>query len=168
MKKTFITIIGALCIVAASATMAGATTRAPQSASRSSVTGASSASSRFPTTCPPAGVVGKALGLTLSKPTVPMYAKGLALECKYTSKKGPTTLSYMTGTRKALLSQEASVPKGSIVVVTNLGTGVAAYLLLPDVLHVQEGTLNCVIETEASAAPAHEEALAKVLLKSYW
>ena len=94
-----------------------------------------------------------------------MYAKGLALECKYTSKKGPTTLSYMTGTRKALLSQEASFPKGSTVVDTNLGKGVTAYLLIPDVLHVQEGTLTCVI---ANAAPTHEEALAKVLLKSYW
>ena len=87
MKKTLITIISALCIVATSATMAVATTTAPKSAARSTVSGASSASSGFPTICPPAKAVGKALGLTVSKPTVVMYAKGLALECKYTSKR---------------------------------------------------------------------------------
>jgi hypothetical protein len=168
MKKTFITIIGALCIVAASATMAAAATRAPRPAARSTMAGAVSASSGFPTICPPAAVVGKALGLTVSKPTVPMYAKGLALECKYGSGKSQTTLSYSSATRTAFLASEKSLPKGSIVVETNLGKGVAAYLLLPDVLHVQDGTLECVIETEVSVAQAHEEALAKVLLKSYW
>jgi hypothetical protein len=168
MKKTFITVIGALCIVAASASMAVATTTAPKSAARPNATGASSASSRFPTICPPAAVVGKALRLTVSKPTVLMYAKGLALECKYMNGKSQTTLSYSSDTRKAFLAQEASLPKGSIVVVTNLGKGVAAYLLLPDVLHVQDGTLECVIETEVVTAQSHEEALAKVLLKSYW
>jgi len=113
-------------------------------------------------------VVGKALGLTVSKPTVPMYLKGRALECKYGSGKSQTTISYSSDTRKAFLAQEASLPKGSIIVVTNLGRGVAAYLLLPDVLHVQDGTLECVIETEVVTAQSHEEALAKVLLKSYW
>jgi len=168
MKKSLITIISALCIVVASATMAVATTTAPKSAARSNATGATSASSGFPTVCPPAAVVGKALGLTVSKPTVPMYLKGRALECKYGSAKSQTTISYSSDTRKAFLAQEASFPKGSIVVVTNLGKGVAAYLLLPDVLHVQEGTLECVIETEVITAQSHEEALAKVLLKSYW
>ena len=168
MKKTFITIIGALCIVAASATMAVATTTAPKSVARSNATGALSASSGFPTVCPSAAAVGKALGLTVSKPTVPMYLKGRALECKYGSAKSQTTISYSSDTRKAFLAQEASFPKGSIVVVTNLGKGVAAYLLLPDVLHVQDGTLECVIETEVKTAQSHEEALAKVLLKSYW
>ena len=168
MKKTFITIIGALCIVAASATMAVATTTAPKSVARSNATGALSASSGFPTVCPSAAAVGKALGLTVSKPTVPMYLKGRALECKYGSGKSQTTISYSSDTRKAFLAQEASLPKGSIIVVTNLGRGVAAYLLLPDVLHVQDGTLECVIETEVVTAQSHEEALAKVLLKSYW
>jgi|GEM_PF-1667607 hypothetical protein len=168
MKKTFITIIGALCIVAASATMAVATTTAPKSVARSNATGALSASSGFPTVCPSAAAVGKALGLTVSKPTVPMYLKGRALECKYGSGKSQTTISYSSDTRKAFLAQEASLPKGSIIVVTNLGRGVAAYLLLPDVLHVQDGTLECVIETEVKTAQSHEEALAKVLLKSYW
>ncbi len=168
MKKTFITIIGALCLVAASATMAVATTTAPKSVARSNATGALSASSGFPTVCPSAAAVGKALGLTVSKPTVPMYVKGRALECKYGSGKSQTTISYSSDTRKAFLAQEASFPKGSIVVVTNLGKGVAAYLLLPDVLHVQDGTLECVIETEVKTAQSHEEALAKVLLKSYW
>ena len=168
MKKSLITIISALCIVVASATMAVATTTAPKSAARSNATGATSASSGFPTVCPPAAVVGKALGLTVSKPTVPMYLKGRALECKYGSAKSQTTISYSSDTRKAFLAQEASLPKGSIIVVTNLGRGVAAYLLLPDVLHVQDGTLECVIETEVVTAQSHEEALAKVLLKSYW
>lgn len=168
MKKTFITIISALCIVATSATMAVATTTAPKSATRSNATRAASASSGFPTVCPPVAVVGKALGLTVSKPTVPMYLKGRALECKYGSGKSQTTLSYSSDTRKAFLAQEASFPKGSIVVVTNLGKGIAAYLLLPDVLHVQKGTLECVIETEVVTAQSHEETLAKQLLKSYW
>ena len=66
MKKTLITLIGALCIVATSATMAVATTTAPGSAARSTVTGALSASSGFAPKCPPAAVVGKALALTLS------------------------------------------------------------------------------------------------------
>ena len=127
MKKTFITIIGALCIVATSATMAVATTTAPKSAARSNLTGALSASSGFPTICPPAAVVGKALGLTVSKPTVLMYAKGLALECKYMSEKSQTTLSYTSETRKAFLAAEKAFPKSSIVVVNNLGNGVAAY-----------------------------------------
>ncbi|MFZ0060210.1 MAG: hypothetical protein WAL35_09250, partial [Acidimicrobiales bacterium] len=162
MEKTFITIMGALCIVAASATMAAAATTAPKSATRSTMASAVSASSGFPTICPPAAAVGKALGLTLSKPTVPMYTKGLALECKYeyTSKKGLTTLSYTSDTRTAFLASEKSLPKGTIVVVTNLGKGVAAYLLIPDILHVQNGTLQCVIATEVSIAQAHEEALA--------
>ncbi len=167
MKKTFITIIGALCIVAASATMAVATTTAPKSAARPNPTGVLSASSGFPTICPAAAVVGKALGLTVAKPTVPMFLKGRTLECKY-SGKNQTTISYSSDTRKAFLAQEASLPKGIIVVVTNLGKGVAAYLVLPDVLHVQDGTLECVIATEVSTSQAREEALAKVLLKSYW
>ncbi|MGO9149541.1 MAG: hypothetical protein ACLP1E_06275 [Acidimicrobiales bacterium] len=44
MKKTFITLIGALCIMAISATMAVAATTVPKSAAISNVTGALSAS----------------------------------------------------------------------------------------------------------------------------
>ncbi len=166
MKKTFITIIGALCIVATSATMAVATTTAPKSAASSNVTGALSASSGFPSICPPAKAVGTALGLPVSKPTVVMYAKGLALECKYMSKKGKTTLSYTSETRKAFLAMEKALPKTSIVVLNNLGSGVAAYRMPPYLLSVQYGTLECVIETLVSVA--HQEALARQLLKSYW
>jgi hypothetical protein len=166
MKKTFITVISVLAIVAMSATMAVATTAAaPKSAVRSTVAGALSASSGFPTVCPPAAAVGKALGLSVSKPTVVMYAKGLALECKYMSGKSKTTLSYMSETRKAFLAAENALPKTSIVIVT-LGKGVAAYRMPPYLLSVQYGTLECVIETEVSAA--HQAALAKELLKSYW
>ncbi len=166
MKKTLITIVSALCIVATSATMAVATTTAPKSASRSTVSGASSASSGFPSICPLAKAMGKALGLPVSKPTVVMYAKGLALECRYTSKKGKTTLSYLSDTRNTFLAEERSLPKTSIRVVTSLGKGVAAYLLLPVVLNVQKGTVECIIETEVGATK--EEALAEVLLNSYW
>ena len=166
MKKTFITIISALAVVAMSATMAVATTTAPRLAARSNVSGASSASSGVPTICPPAKAVGSELGLTVSKPTVVMYAKGLALECKYMSKKFKTTLSYSSATRTAFLAMEKALPKTSIVVLNNLGSGVAAYLLPPNSLFAQEGTVECVIETEVSAV--HQEALAKVLLKSYW
>jgi hypothetical protein len=51
-------------------------------------------------------------------------------------------------------------------VIVTLGKGVAAYRMPPYLLSVQYGTLECVIETLVSAA--HEEALAEVLLKSYW
>ncbi len=166
MKKTLIAIIGALCIVAASATMAVASTTAPKSAARSNVTGTLSASSGFPSICPPAKGVGTALGLSVSKPTVVMYAKGLALECKYMSKKGKTTLSYSSASRTAFVAMEKALPKTSIVVLNNLGSGVAAYLLPPNSLFAQEGTVECVIETTVSAV--HQEALAKQLLKSYW
>ncbi len=107
MKKTFITIISAVCIVAISATMAVASTTAPKSAAGSTMTGTLSASSGFPSICPPAKAVGTALGLTVSKPTVVMYVKGFALECKYMSKKGKTTLSYPSETRKAFLAAES-------------------------------------------------------------
>ena len=82
MKKTLITLISALCIVGTSATMAVATTTA-----RSNTTGALSASSGFPTKCPPAGVVGKALALTLSKPAVTKESGTpfWLLNCKYTA-----------------------------------------------------------------------------------
>ena len=165
MKKTLITIIGALCIVATSTTMAVAATTVPKSATRSAVPAALSASSGFPTVCPPLKAVGTALGLPVSTPTVIMYMKGFALECKYMSKKGKTTLSYTSETRKAFLAAESALPKTSIVIVT-LGKGVAAYRMPPYLLSVQYGTLECVIETLVSAA--HEEALAKALLKSYW
>jgi hypothetical protein len=154
MKKSLITIVSALCIVAASVAIAGAV----------------AASSRFPTTCSPAAVVGKALGLTVSKPTAPVYAKGMALECDYTSGKGKTmkttVLSYTSETQNAFLAAEKALPKSSVVVVTNLGKGVAAYRITAFGLYVQDGTLQCIISTTAS--PAHQVTLAKVLLKSYW
>jgi hypothetical protein len=132
--------------------------------------GAVSASSRFPTTCPPAAVVGKALGLTISKPTVAVYAKGMALECDYASGKGSTkmttVLSYTSTTQKAFLAAEKALPKSSDHVVNNLGTGVAAYRMTAYGLYVQYGTLQCVISTMASTAG--QGALAKALLKSYW
>jgi len=167
MRKTLITVIGALCIVAASTTAAMAATAVSKSATRSNVTVALSASAGMPTTCPPAAAVGKALGLSVSKPTVVVYAKGISLECSYTSKKeGKTTLSYTPETQKVFLAQEKSLPKTSIDVVTSLGNGVSAFLMPPYMLEVQKGTVECIIETKAGAAKT--EALAGVLLNSYW
>jgi hypothetical protein len=97
-----------------------------------------------------------------------MYAKGLALECKYASGKGKTTttLSYTSATLKAFLAEEKSLPKSSVVVVTNLGKGVTAFGLTAFSLYFQDGTLECILSTMSSTV--HQEALAKVLLTSYW
>ena len=110
-----------------------------------------------------AAAVGKGLGLTVFKPTVVTYAKRLALECKYVNKRFKTTLSHSSDTRSAFLAEETAT---SIRVVPKLGKGVVAYLLLPVVLYVQKGTVECTIETEVGAT--QEKALAEVLLKSYW
>jgi hypothetical protein len=164
-EETLITLIGAVCIVATSATMAVATATPLTATSRSLVANASSASSGLPTKCPPAGLVGRALALTVSKPTVVTDVPGMALECQYTSGKSKTTLSYMSETRKAFLAEENALPKTSILIVT-LGKGIAAYRVPPYLLSVQNGTVECVIESKVSAV--HEDALAEVLLKSYW
>lgn len=71
--------------------------------------------------CPPAAAAGKGLGLAVFKPTVVIYAKGLALECKCTSKKGKTGLSDSSDTRSAFLAEEKSLPKTSIRVVSSPG-----------------------------------------------
>ena len=56
------------------------------------MTGAVSAKTSFPTKCPPAAPVGKALGLHVTGPTVVAHMAGMALECQYKSAKLKTTL----------------------------------------------------------------------------
>ena len=131
MKKTLITIISALCIVATSATMAVASAAAPKSAGRFNVTGALSASAGFPTICPPAAVVGKALGLNLSKPVVTKESgtPSWLLNCKPTATPAITAnplLEWQNQTATAFASAEKTAIKTEHA-VTVPGLGDAAY-----------------------------------------
>ncbi|MFZ0059810.1 MAG: hypothetical protein WAL35_07175 [Acidimicrobiales bacterium] len=169
MKKTFIILIGALCIVAASATMAAANTTAPRSAARSTMAGATSASSGFAPKCPPFGVVGKALGLTLSgSHFTNEYG---TVECYYTSKGTSVpkaNIQWLTSQARATFSSDEKFYKSlkTAVPVTNLGTGVTAFGVPSTFLEFLKGTALCTIK--AGASVAHLEALAAELLKSYW
>ncbi len=191
MKKTFIAVISALCIVGTSATMAVATTTA-----RSIVSGASSASSGFPTICPPAGVVGKALGLTLSKPAVTKESGTpfWLLNCKYTATPAITAnplLEWQKQTPAAFSAAEKTAIKTDHAVAVP-GLGDAAYRVpysalnaaLSSPLYVLKGGVVCTVDAWFSSmsspavvvggvkvhleSTAHLETLAKVLLKSYW
>lgn len=164
MKKTIITLIATLGLAlgTTAATAAASTTAKP--ATRPIMTGALSASSRFPTKCPPPGPVGKALGLNLSGPTVVSYAAGLALECRYTSGKGKSTVTWDNETRTAFLAEEKALGAKPI---TGLGKGVSAYSVASFQLAVQRGPLQCIIEAYGVSL-VHVEALAKELLSSYW
>jgi hypothetical protein len=169
MKKTLITIISALCIVAASVTMAGATPTAPKSAARSNVTGALSASSGFAPKCPPFGVVGKALALTLSGSH--FTNENGTVECYYTSKGTSVpkaNIQWLTYKARATFSSDEKFYKslGSAVVVTSLGTGVTAFGVPSTFLEFVKGTALCTIK--AGVSLAHLKVLAKELLKSYW
>jgi hypothetical protein len=196
MKKTVIALIGALCIVAASATMAAATsTTTPRLAARSTIMGASSASSGFPTKCPPAAVVGKALKLTLSKPAVTKDgAPFWLLICKYSAHPAITAnplLEWQKETAATFSSAEKTAIKSEHAVVVH-GLGDAAYRVpysplaaaLGSPLYVLKGGVACSIDAWFSSAStpavtvdgvkvhlesvAHLETLARELLKSYW
>jgi hypothetical protein len=162
MKKTIITLIALGLSFGTTAAAAAGTTA--KFAARPIMTGALSASSVFPTKCPPAGPVGKALGLSVSRPTVVSYAAGLALECKYTSGKGKSTVTWENETRAAFLSEEKAL---GVKPITVLGKGVSAYSIASFQLAVQKGTLGCIIEAYGVSL-VHVEALAKELLNSYW
>jgi hypothetical protein len=169
MKKTLITLIGALCIVATSATMAVATTTAPGSAAKSTVTSALSASSGFAPKCPPAAVVAKALALTLSGSH--FTNESGTVECYYTSKGTSVpkaNIQWLTYKARATFSSDEKFYKslGSAVVVTSLGTGVTAFGVPSTFLEFVKGTALCTIK--AGVSLAHLEVLAKELLKSYW
>ncbi len=196
MKKSLIIIVGALCIVAASATMAAAATWAPKSAARSTMAGAVSASSGFPTACPPAAVVGKALGLTLSKPAVTKEpgTPYWLLNCKYSATPAITAnplLEWQKQTPAAFSAAEKTAIKSEHAVAVS-GLGNAAYRVpysalnaaLSSPLYVLKGGVVCSVDAwfSSTSRPAvvvggikvhlestvHLETLAKELLKSYW
>ena len=191
MKKTLITLISALCIVGTSATMAVATTTA-----RSITSGAASASSGFPTICPPGGVVGKALALTLSKPAVTKESGTpfWLLNCKYTATPAipmNPSLEWQKQTAAVFSTAEKTAIKSEHAVAVP-GLGDAAYRVpysalnaaLSSPLYVLKGGVVCTVDAwfGSMSSPAvtvggvkvhlestaHLEALAKVLLKSYW
>ena len=95
-----------------------------------------------------------------------MYVKGLALECKYTSKKGKTTLSYTSETRNGFPRTEKRPPKTSIVIVTAWEKGSRRTGCLPIFFPSRRERWSA--SSRPGSALAHEEALAKALLKSYW
>ena len=169
MKKTLITLISALCIVATSATMAVAATTAPGSAARSTVTGALSASSGFAPKCPPAAVVAKALALTLSGSH--FTNENGTVECYYTRKGSSVpkaNIQWLTHLAQATFSSDKKFYKslGSAVLVTSLGKGVAAFGVPSTFLEFVKGTALCTIK--AGVSLPHLVTLAKELLKSYW
>jgi hypothetical protein len=163
MKKTIITLIALGLTLGTTAAAAAASTTA-KFAAKPTMTGVLSASSTFPTKCPPAAPVGKALGLHVTGPTVVSHAAGLALECQYTSAKGKTTLTWENQTRAAFLSMEKTL---GVKPITGLGTGVAAYSNSSVEFAVQKGTLGCIISAYGLKI-AQMEALAKTILASYW
>jgi hypothetical protein len=166
MKRPIAPLIAVLALaVATTATGAAAnTTTAAKPAWRPTVTGQLSASSGFPTRCPPATPVGAALGLSVSRPVVVSYSAGLALECRYTSGTAKPTITWDSETRSTFLSTEKAL---GVKPITGLGKGVSAYSVASFELAVQKGALECTIEAYG-ANLGHVEALGKELLRSYW
>ncbi|MFZ2058489.1 MAG: hypothetical protein WAV54_13860 [Acidimicrobiales bacterium] len=196
MKKTIITLVAALGLAGGITTIAAAaSTKAPELAARSTLIGASPASSGFPTKCPPAVVVGKALELTLSKPAVTKEgAPYWILICKYSAHPAITAnplLEWQKETAAAFSSAEKAAIKSEHAVVVH-GLGDAAYRVpystlaatFGSPLYVLKGGVACSIDAWFSSAStpavtvggvkvhlesvAHLETLARELLKSYW
>jgi hypothetical protein len=164
MKKTIITLIATLGLALGTTAATAAANTTAKFPARPIMTGALSAPSGFPTKCPPGAPVGRALGLRVSGPTVVSYAAGLALECRYTSGKGKSTVTWDNETRAAFLSVEKAL---GVKPITGLGKGVSAYSVASFQLAVQKGALQCIIEAYGVSL-VHVEALAKELLSSYW
>ncbi|MGO9333225.1 MAG: hypothetical protein ACLQCU_04060 [Acidimicrobiales bacterium] len=196
MKKTLITLVAALALAIGITTIAAAaSTKAPGLVARSTLMRASSGSSGFPTKCPPAAVVGKALKLTLSKPVVTKDgAPFWILICKYSAHPAITAnplLEWQKETAAAFSSDEKSAIKSEHAVVVH-GLGDAAYRVpysplaaaLGSPLYVLKAGVACSIDAWFSSAStpavtvggvkvhlesvAHLETLARELLKSYW
>jgi hypothetical protein len=163
MKKTIITLIATLGLALGTTAAAAASTTAKFAASPI-MTGALSASSGFPTKCPPAAPVGKALGLSVSGPTVVSYAAGLALECQYASGQNKFTVTWEKESRAGFLAEEKFL---GVKPVTGLGAGVAAYSTASLNLMFQKGSLGCTIEAYGISFK-RIESLAEVLLRHYW
>lgn len=171
MKKSIITLIATLALAVGTPAMAAATstTATAKLAARPTVTGALSASSRFAPKCPPVGVAGKALGLTLSGSHFTNEAG--TVECYYTSKGTSVpkaTIQWLTYKAQATFSSDKSFYTSlkTAVVVTSLGKGVAAFGVPSTFLELLKGTALCTIK--AGVSLANLTALARELLKSYW
>jgi hypothetical protein len=154
-------VAGVLALSGAGLASAGATAKF---AAKPAMTAAVTASSSFPTKCPPAAPVGKALGLHVTGPTVVAHVAGMALECQYKSAKLKTTLTWVKQTSAEFLSLEKTVGAKPI---TGLGKGVLAYSNASVQFAVQKGTLGCTISAFGFKL-AQMEALAKLIVDSYW
>ena len=200
MKKIIITLIATLGLAVGTTAIAVAanTPATAKLAARPTMTGALSASSGFPTKCPPATPVGNALGLKLTKLTV-TGEPGDALICSYSAPTLPgrmfsPTIEWRDWTLSEFLSIEGSVIKHAHAINLNNPkngvTGVTAYwvpftsvkaMVLEDPLFVWKGGVACLIGAWFSSITAvgthvtyhpeslaHLKALASVFLKKYW
>jgi hypothetical protein len=164
LKKNIFVLGAVVAVLALSGTGLTPASATAKSAARPTVTGAVSAKTSFPTKCPPAAPVGKALGLKVTGPTVVAHMAGMALECQYKSAKLKTTLSWVKQTSAAFLSLEKTVGAKPI---SGLGKGVLAYSNASVQFAVQKGTLGCTISAFGFKL-TQMEALAKLLVVSYW
>ena len=132
MQKTLIPLVAALGLAVGITTIAAAArTKAPGLAARSTMISASSASSGFPTKCPPAAVVGKALRLSLSKPVVTKESRTpyWLLNCIYSAQPAITSnpvLEWQKETAAKFSAAEKSDLKSEHAVDVH-GLGDAAY-----------------------------------------
>lgn len=163
-KKNILVLCAVVGVLVLSGTGLAAASTTAKSAARPTMSGAVSASSSFPTNCPPAAPVGKALGLDVTGPTVLSHVSGMALECQYKSAKGNTTLTWVKQTPAGFGSLEKTL---GVKPITGLGKGVLAYSNASVQFAVQKGTLGCTISAFGFKL-TQMEALAKVIVDSYW
>ena len=169
MKKTVITIIATLGLALGTTATAATASTTAKLAARPTMTAALFASSGFAPKCPPVGVVGKALGLTLSGSH--FTNEDGTVECYYTSKGTSVpkaTIQWLTYQARATFSSDKQFYKslGTAVLVTSLGKGVAAFGVPSTFLELLKGTALCTIKAGVSLAKL--TVLASELLKSYW
>jgi len=163
-KKNNFVLCAVVGVLVLSGTGLAAASTTAKSAARPTVSGAVSAHSNFPTKCPPAAPVGKALGVSVTGPTVLSHVAGMALECQYKSAKGKTTLTWVKQTPAGFRSLEKTL---GVKPLTGLGTGVLAYSNASVEFAVQKGTLGCTISAYGFKL-AQMEALAGKIVDSYW
>jgi hypothetical protein len=164
LKRNILVLCAVVGVLALSGTGLAAASATAKFAARPALTAAVTASLSFPSKCPPAAPVGKALGLHVTGPTVVAHIAGMALECQYKSAKLKTTLTWVKQTQAGFLSLEKTVGAKPI---TGLGTGVLAYSNASVQFAVQKGTLGCTISAFGFKL-TQMEALAKVIVDSYW
>jgi len=160
--------IGALLAFtpAVAAASAGATTA--RLAASPDVMRALSVPAGIPTKCPPASVIGKALGLHLTGPTLVNHAGGVSLECQYTGGIAKTTLTWTKENQAVFLAVFKTLKKSlGAKSVTGLGPGVTAFSVLSVEFSFQKGTVACIISS-FGPKPAQMTALAEKILASYW